>query len=61
MVLPTVTGGFVNQTEIRLPIIVSWTSTLQTSYKVEFIQESVIKATLTGTTAITATYLLTQF
>lgn len=52
---PTVDNLAINQTDIRLPVIVSWTSTNQTDYIVEFLQGGTVKATLTGGTAKSAT------
>lgn len=52
---PSVSGVAVNQTEIRNPITVSWASTNQTDYIVEFIQGGAVKATLTGATETSAT------
>lgn len=52
---PTVTNVAVNQTEIRNPIVVSWQSTNQTDYIVEFIQGGTVRATLTGGTQLSAT------
>lgn len=53
--IPTVTNVAVNQTEIRNPIVVSWQSTNQTDYIVEFIQGGAVRATLTGGTGLSAT------
>lgn len=52
---PTVTNVAVNQTEIRKPIVVSWQSTNQTDYIVEFIQNETVRAILTGGTQLSAT------
>lgn len=52
---PTVDNLAINQTDIRLPMTVSWTSTNQTDYIVEFLQGGAVKATLTGGTAKTVT------
>lgn len=52
---PAVDNLAINQTDIRLPMVVSWTSTNQTDYIVEFLQGGAVKATLTGGTAQSAT------
>lgn len=52
---PTVDNLAINQTDIRLPMVVSWTSANQTDCIVEFLQGGAVKATLTGGTAKSAT------
>lgn len=54
---PTASLIQINQLEARNPMDISWTSTKQTNYKVEIVQNGSIKSTLTGTTATTATAL----
>lgn len=53
---PTVSNVSVNQTEIRNPITVSWSSTLQTDFIAELIQNDIVKSTITGATATSAVF-----